>query len=102
MRYHTSATITGIQTDGKILVADGGVWRYNSDGSPDHSFGNGASNPNHDYNFGFVSDGSYISPFPIKDGRMVGFNFGYPFLKPNGKIVTAGCIACGFDGAGLP
>ncbi|MDQ6785488.1 MAG: FG-GAP-like repeat-containing protein, partial [Acidobacteriota bacterium] len=99
---HSVAYITGIQNDGKIIVADSGIWRYNPDGSPDHSFGLGLADPNHDYNFGFVRDGSYISPFPIKDGRTVGFNFGYPFLKPNGRIVTAGCIACGFDGASLP
>ncbi|MGI8813586.1 MAG: FG-GAP repeat domain-containing protein [Pyrinomonadaceae bacterium] len=61
----------------------------------------GRNGANFDYNFGFISYGDYISPFPISDGRTVGFSFGYPFLKPNGRIVTAGCIACGFDNINL-
>jgi uncharacterized delta-60 repeat protein len=105
-RRHSTAYITGIQNDGRILtgdVNDGGVWRYNPDGSPDHSIG-------HDFHFstldensyGFVPDGNYNSPFPLSNGQIGGVAFGYPFLKPNGRIATSGCTGCGYEGVNLP
>jgi uncharacterized delta-60 repeat protein len=89
-------TITGIQTDGKILAAttNGNIVRFNPNGLPDHSFGPGNPFPTIEDNYGYRSNLSFTSPFPVRSGDPR-INFGYPFLKPNGRIVTAGQVATG-------
>jgi len=85
-----------IQPDGKFIATDnfGGLFRYNPDGTPDHSFGNGGGNPGNPNSYGFAGGFRSTTPTP---GNSTDIYFGNALLRPDGRILTVGGIPSGYN-----
>jgi uncharacterized delta-60 repeat protein len=85
-----------IQPDGKFIATDnfGNLYRYNPDGTPDHSFGNGGGNPGDPNNYGFAGTFRSTTPTP---GNQTGITFGSALLRPDGRILTFGGIGSNYN-----
>ncbi|MBK9438918.1 MAG: delta-60 repeat domain-containing protein [Chloracidobacterium sp.] len=87
------------QPDGKIIgtTSGGHIFRFNPNGSLDRSFARLREDVADSLSLrGLLSNYRYISPFPVVSGSDTRINYGGVSFRPNGKLITSGCVECAY------
>ncbi len=90
------------QPDGKIIgtTYNGNIVRFNPNGSLDRSFARLREDVADSLSVrGILTNARYVTPFPVVSGSDARINYGDVSFRPNGKLVTSGCVG-GCDARG--